>query len=133
MAQGANPPTPPTPPAGPTPLSGATAPTSGVLFSPTTPTLGNKVRTSSSTETAWTGGKSNPARTGLDPSASNTMEHPGQLRPTGYEAMKSATYRRTSDLVSITKKTKMTRFKKELWQTADLRCDKLRYVHERGS
>ena len=111
----------------------STATTTTPPFTPTTPTVGGVVQTSSNTFEAWTGGKPNLQRDGLDTTASTTLKHLSQLRPTGYNGQKSQALRTEFSRSEITKNTKITKLKKEMHKDhVDLGLDTIEYLPKDG-
>lgn len=111
----------------------STATTTTPPFTPTTPTVGGVVQTSSNTFEAWTGGKPNLQRDGLDTTASTTLKHLSQLRPAGYNGQKSQALRTEFSRSEITKNTKITKLKKEMHKDhVDLGLDTIEYLPKDG-
>ncbi|KAL3937116.1 MAG: hypothetical protein SGBAC_007696, partial [Bacillariaceae sp.] len=114
-------------------MSGAGT-TTTPTFSPIAPTIGGIDQTSNNTFEAWTGGKPNLQRTRLDTTALTTIKHLSQLRPAGYNGQKSQARRTEFTRDKITKRTKLTKLKKELHQDhVEFGLDTIEYLPKNGA
>ena len=126
-------------------MASPTPPTSDPVTSPPTPTVADPVATDRPTKpimgnlvslsakdgwSAWTGGKPAAGWTGLDPSASDELTSPNQLRPVHASAsQKGYNYRRTGMTTPFSPTSNLVDFQNAVWDHfVDCGMDSITYL-----